>query len=116
MNTDSRIIKILLLTLAAILTLGIGVINSRAADKEESTLKFPTQNIREMWWACSTEFRKLMPTMTEQTRVYLCDCYTDHMRKTYTTEQVKALTKEQARTLGFRMRQRCPILRAVIRT
>ena len=116
MNTDSRIIKILLLTLAAILTLGIGVINSRAADKEESALKFPTQNIREMWWSCSTEFRKLMPTLTEQTRIYLCDCYTDHMRKTYTTEQVKAMTQEQARTLGFRMRQRCPIPKAVIRT
>ena len=110
MNTDSRIIKILLLTLATILTLGIGVISSRASDKEEFELKFPTKNIREMWWACSLEFRKLMPTLTEQTRIYLCDCYTDHMRKTYTPEQVKVLTKEQARTLSLRMRERCPIL------
>ena len=116
MNTDSRIIKILLLTLAAILTLGIGVINSRAADKEESKLKFPTKNIREMWWSCSPEFRKLMPTIREQTRVYLCDCYTDHMRKTYTPEQVKALTKEQARPLGLRMRERCPMPRVEIQT
>ena len=116
MNTDSRIIKILLLTLIGMLTLGIGVINSRAAEKEESKLKFPTQNIREMWWSCSTEFRKLMPTLTEQTRVYLCDCYTDHMRKTYTTEQVKALTQEQARTLGLRMRERCPMPRPEIQT
>jgi len=109
MNSDSRKIKILLLTLIAILTLGVGVITSRAAEKEESKLEFPTKNIREMWWSCSTEFRKLMPTVIEQTRIYLCDCYTDHMRKTYTPEQVRALTKEQARTLGLRMRERCPI-------
>ena len=115
MKTDS-IVKILLLTLIGMLTLGIGVINSRAADKEESALKFPTQNIREMWWSCSTEFRKLMPTLTEQTRIYLCDCYTDHMRKTYTTEQVKALPQEQARTLGFRMRRICPLPKVEIHT
>ena len=110
MNSDSRKIKILLLTLIAILTLGVGVITSRAAEKEESKLEFPTKNVREMWWACSLEFRKLMPTVIEQTRIYLCDCYTDHMRKTYTPEQVRALTQEQARTLGLRMRERCPIL------
>ena len=115
MKTE-RITKILLLTLIGMLTLGIGVINSRAADKEESALKFPTKNIREMWWSCSLEFRKLMPTMTEQTRVYLCDCYTDYMRKIFTPEQVIALTKEQARELGFRMRQRCPIPRPEINT
>ena len=109
MNTDSRIIKILLLTLAAILTLGIGVINSRAAEKEEFKLKFPTKNIREMWWACSLEFRKIRPNMQEHSRVFLCDCYTDHMRETYTPEQVLAMTQEQARTLGFRMRTICPL-------
>ena len=116
MKTEARFTKILLLTLIGMLTLGIGVINSRAADKEEFKLKFPTKNIREMWWACSLEFRKLMPTLTEQTRVYLCDCYTDHMRKTYTTEQVKALTQEQARTLGLRMRERGPMPTVQIQT
>ena len=109
MKTDSRIIKILLLTLAAILTLGIGVINSRASEGEESALKFPTKNIREMWWACSLEFRKIRPNMREDSRVYLCDCYTDYMRKNYTPEQVMSMTQEQARTLGFRMRRICPL-------
>jgi len=109
MNSETRKIKILILTLIAMLTLSIGFIQSRAA-AEESNLKFPTQSVREMWWSCSLEFRKLMPTIREQTKVYLCDCYTDHMRKTYTPEQVKALTKEQARTLGLRMREKCPIL------
>ena len=115
MKTE-RITKILLLTLIGMLTLGIGVINSRAAEKEESAFKFPTKNIREMWWACSLEFRKIRPNMREDSRVYLCDCYTDHMRKTYTTEQVRALTKEQARTLGLRMRERCPMPRPEIQT
>ena len=109
MKTDSRIVKILLLTLAAMLTLGIGLIHSRAAEKEEFKLKFPTQNIRDLWWACSLEFRKIRPNMQEESRVYLCDCYTDHMRETYTPDQVLALTNEQARTLGFRMRVICPL-------
>ena len=109
MKTDSRIIKVLLLTLAAILTLGIGVINSRAAEEEESALKFPTKNIREMWWACSLQFRKIRPNMQEDSRVYLCDCYTDYMRKNYKPEQVMSMTQEQARTLGFRMRRICPL-------
>jgi len=116
MNTDSRIIKILLLTLATILTLGIGVINSRASEKEEFKLKFPTKNIREMWWACSTEFRKIRPNMQEHSRVFLCDCYTNHMRETYTPEQVLAMTQEQARTLGFRMRTICPLPKVQIQT
>jgi hypothetical protein len=110
MNSETRKIKILLLTLIAMLTLGVGVITSRAAEKEESKLEFPTKNVREMWWACSLQFRKILPTIGEQTRMHLCDCYTDHMRQTYTPEQVKALTTEQARTLGLRMRERCPIL------
>ena len=109
MKTDSRIVKILLLTLAAMLTLGIGLISSRASEGEESALKFPTKNIREMWWACSLEFRKIRPNMREDSRVYLCDCYTDYMRKNYTPEQVMSMTQEQARTLGFRMRRICPL-------
>tara|TARA_R110002020_G_scaffold55971_1_gene155010 strand:+ start:946 stop:1296 length:351 start_codon:yes stop_codon:yes gene_type:complete len=109
MKTDSSITKILLLTLISMLTLGIGLIHSRAAEKEEYKLKFNTKDTREMWWACSLEFRKIMPTMRGQTRIYLCDCYVDHMRKTYTPEEVKALTKEQSRTLGLRMRDTCPI-------
>ena len=91
------------------LTLGIGVINSRAADKEESALKFPTKNIREMWWACSLEFRKIRPNMREDSRLHLCDCYTDYMRKSYTPEEVLSMTQEQARTLGCRMRRICPL-------
>ena len=116
MKTDSRITKVLLLTLISMLTLGIGIMHLRAAEKEETKLEFSTQDIREMWWACSLKFRNLMPTVREQTIIYLCDCYTDHMRKTYTTEQVKALTKEQARILGESMKEKCPIPKVIIQT
>ena len=73
------------------------------------TLKFPTKDIREMWWACSTEFRKLMPSIPEQIRIQLCDCYTDYMRTTFTVKEVMALTKEQSKILGLAMREKCPI-------
>ena len=76
---------------------------------EQEKIKFPTQNIREMWYSCSIEFRKLMPYMQETTRIFLCDCYTDHMRKSFTPEQVKTLTPSQSRILGLEMRNKCPI-------
>ena len=76
---------------------------------KESTLKFPTKNIREMWLACSIEFRRIRPTMLEESRVYLCDCYTNHMRKNFTPEYILEMTPEQARSLGFKMRTICPL-------
>ena len=76
---------------------------------KESPLKFPTKNIREMWFACSLEFRRIRPAMLEEVRIYLCDCYTDYMRKNFTPEQVLAMTPEQARSLGFKMRTICPL-------
>ena len=79
------------------------------ASGEAPTLKFPTKNIREMWFACSLEFRRIRPAMLEEVRIYLCDCYTDYMRKNFTPEQVLAMTPEQARSLGFKMRTICPL-------
>ena len=83
------------------------VMQGKASGQEK--IKFSTQNIREMWYSCSMEFRKLMPYMQETTRIFLCDCYTDHMRTTFTPEQVLALTSEQSRKLGLEMRDKCPI-------
>ena len=83
------------------------VMQGTAYGKDE--IKFPTKNIREMWYACATEFRKILPSMTEGTRLYLCDCYTDYMRESFTPEQVIAMTSEQARSLGLIMRNECPL-------
>ena len=75
----------------------------------QEKLKFNTKEVREMWYACSTEFQKITPHMPEVVRIYLCDCYSDHMRKKFTPDQVKGLTKEQSRELGLSMRLLCPI-------
>ena len=97
----------LLACLLAILVYAVLVMEGKASEQEG--LKFHTKNVREMWYSCSMEFRKLMPYMQEGTRIYLCDCYTDHMRTTFTPEQVMALTPEQSRVLGLGMRDLCPI-------
>ena len=75
----------------------------------QEKLKFNTQEVREMWYACSTEFQKITPYMPEVIRIHLCDCYSDHMRKKFTPDQVKGLTKEQSRELGESMKLLCPI-------
>jgi hypothetical protein len=96
----------IMLSLLAIFVYG-AVMQGTAYGQEK--LKFPSKNIREMWSACSTEFRKILPSMMEETRMYLCDCYTDYMRKSFTPEQVIAMTSEQARSLGLIMRIKCPL-------
>jgi hypothetical protein len=96
----------IMLSLLAIFMYG-AVMQGTAYGQEE--LKFPTKNIREMWYSCSTEFRKILPFILEGTRIYLCDCYTDYMRESFTPEQVIAMTSEQARALGLIMRDKCPL-------
>ena len=75
-----------------------------------SELKFDSQNVREIWQACSMQFKMISPYMPQETRMYLCDCYTDQMRIKFTPEQVKGLTSEKAKILGEEMKTLCPIL------
>ena len=72
-------------------------------------LKFDSQNVREIWQACSLQFQTITPYMTQETRTYLCDCYTDQMRLKFTPEEVKGLTPEQARKVGNEMKILCPL-------
>jgi len=74
-----------------------------------SELKFDSQNVREIWQACSIQFQVISPYMPQETRMYLCDCYTDQMRIKFTPEQVKGLTSEKAKILGEEMKTLCPI-------
>ena len=71
-------------------------------------LKFSTEKLRSMWYMCSTQFQMVAPTIPQAERVRLCDCYVDHMRSTFTPEQVLALTPEQSRELGMKMNIICP--------
>ena len=84
-----------------------GALKQYAEGKEG--LKFDSQNVREIWQACSLQFQTITPYMPQLTRISLCDCYTDQMRIKFTPEQVKGLTPEQARILGQEMKVLCPI-------
>ena len=83
--------------------------NKEKKNKGVEKLKFNSQEVREMWHSCFTEFKVLIPNMKEEVRAFLCDCYSDHMRMKYTPDQVKSLTKAQLRKLGLAMRKTCPL-------
>ena len=74
----------------------------------QDKLKFSTEKVRAMWFMCATQFQMVAPTIPQVERVRLCDCYVDHMRTTFTPEQVIALTPEQSRELGLKMNIICP--------
>ena len=74
-----------------------------------SELKFNTQNVRELWQACSMQFKMISPYMPQETRMYLCDCYTDQMRIKFTPEQVKELSSEKAKKVCEKMKELCPL-------
>ena len=74
----------------------------------KESLKFSTDKVRAMWHMCSTQFKKVAPHIGQVERVRLCDCYVDHMRSTFTPEQVIALTSEESRKLGMKMKFICP--------
>ena len=82
------------------------LISSQSFSKDE--LKFSTEKVRAMWYMCATQFQMAAPTIPQIERVRLCDCYVDHMRTTFTPEQVIALTSEQSRELGMKMNIICP--------
>ena len=71
-------------------------------------LKFSTEKIRAMWFMCAAQFKTVAPTIPQLERVRLCDCYVDHMRSTFTPEQVIALSPEQSKELGLKMNIICP--------
>ena len=71
-------------------------------------LKFETLKIREMWYICSTKFQEVAPYLSQVERVLLCDCYVDHMRKTYTPQEVINLSPEESKKLGLSLRTTCP--------
>ena len=98
-------LHLLMLCLFSIFIYG-AVMQGTAHGKDE--LKFSTEKLRSMWYMCSTQFQMVAPTIPQVERVRLCDCYVDHMRTTFTPEQVIALTPEQSRELGLKMNIICP--------
>ena len=89
-----------------LITFCLLLISSQSFSKDE--LKFSTEKVRAMWYMCATQFQMAAPTIPQIERVRLCDCYVDHMRTTFTPEQVIVLTPEQSRELGLKMNIICP--------
>jgi len=102
MKLAEKIIIILIVFL-----LGISYFPSKWVFAQEP-LKFPTEEVRAMWYICSTQFQMVAPNIPQGERVRLCDCYVDHMRSTFTPKQVEAFTPEQSRELGMKMNIICP--------
>ena len=61
--------------------------------------QFSTEKVRAMWYMCSTQFQMVAPNIPQGERVRLCDCYVDHMRSTFTPEQVEALLQNNLENL-----------------
>ena len=102
MKLAEKIIIILIVFL-----LGISYFPTKWAFAKDK-LKFSTEEVRSMWYICSTQFQMVAPTIPQLERIRLCDCYVDHMRTTFTQKQVEALTPEQSRELGMKMNIICP--------
>ena len=102
MKLAEKIIIILIVFL-----LGISYFPTKWAFAKDK-LKFSTEEVRSMWYICSTQFQMVAPTIPQEERIRLCDCYVDHMRSTFTPPQVKAFTPEQSRELGLKMNIICP--------
>ena len=76
---------------------------------KESELEYSTEQIREMWQACSYNFQVKFPQITKIIRRPLCDCYMDHLRKTYSSQRVKTLSDNELMAIGLEVAGVCPI-------
>jgi len=71
-----------------ILTTLLILVSSYGFSSDNSTLKFSTEKVRGMWFVCATQFQVVAPNIPQLERVRLCDCYVDHIRANYTSEQI----------------------------
>ena len=76
---------------------------------KESELEYSTEQIREMWQACSYNFQINFPKIPERIRWPLCDCYMDHLRKTYSSLRVKTLSDNESMAIGSEIAGVCVI-------
>ena len=102
MKLTEKIIIILVVFL-----LGISYFPTKWVFAEEK-LKFPTEEVRSMWYICATQFQIVAPNIPQVERIKLCDCYVDHMRTTFSPNQVKTFTPEESKELGLKMNIICP--------
>jgi hypothetical protein len=76
---------------------------------KESELEYYTEQIRETWQACSYKIQEEFPQITKRIRWHLCDCYMDHLRKTYSSLKVKTFSDNESMAIGLEVAGVCPI-------
>ena len=76
---------------------------------KEPELEYSTEQIREMWQDCSYNFQIKFPQIQQSIRWPLCDCYTDHLRKTYSSFRVKTLSDNESMAIGLEVAGVCVI-------
>jgi len=97
----------LLACLLAILVYAVLVMEGKASEQEK--LKFPTEQIREMWQGCSYNFQRGFPQIPQRIRWPLCDCYTDYLRENFSSLGVKTLSDNESKTVGLKIAKICVI-------
>jgi hypothetical protein len=68
---------------------------------------YPAKQIRELWMVCSMTFQAKQPQLDQPTRWDVCDCYTDVIRETYSSEDALNMTKDQAKKLTLKLINQC---------
>ena len=76
---------------------------------KESELEYSTEQIREMWQACSQNFQIRFSQIPQRIRWPLCDCYMDHLRKTYSSLKVKTFSDNESMAIGLEVAGVCVI-------
>ena len=76
---------------------------------KESGLGYSTEQIRGMWQSCSYFLQEEYPQIPGKIRIPLCDCYMDHLRKTYSSQRVKTLSDNESMAIGLEVAGVCVI-------
>ena len=76
---------------------------------KESELEYSTEQIRGMWQSCSYFLQEEYPQIPGKIRIPLCDCYMDHLRKTYSSLRVKTLSDNESMAIGSEIAGVCVI-------
>ena len=90
---------------------GILIIISSSAYSQE--LKYPTKDIREMWYSCSNSIQTNAPQLNLVQRARLCDCYVNYFRKNYTPIEVQTMPDQESKDVGIKLMTICPLTKNV---
>jgi len=68
---------------------------------------YPASQIRELWQVCSMTFQAKQPQLSQPARWEVCDCYTDVIRETHSSEEAYNMERDQAKKLTLKLIDRC---------